>query len=102
MFWRLLTNEKLYHMILVIIIVSREKTMLSNVLRSGWGVVLPGIVLTGLAFSDLSLIVWKMLIVIGLLVTSAMIWHKQLRHFVLLPSCVALISGILVIMMSLK
>jgi hypothetical protein len=102
MFWRLLTNEKLYHMILVIIIVSREKTMLSNVLRSGWGVVLPGIVLTGLAFSDLSLIVWKMLIVTGLLVTSAMIWHKQLRHFVLLPSCVALISVILVIMMSLK
>jgi hypothetical protein len=38
----------------------------------------------------------------GLLVTSGMIWHKQLRHFVLLPSCVALISGMLVIMMSLK
>lgn len=102
MFWRLLTNEKLYHMILVIIIVLSEKTMLSNVLRSGWGVCLPGIVLAGLAFTDLSLIVWKIIIVIGLLVTSAMIWHKQLRHFVLLPSCVALISGILVIMMSLK
>jgi hypothetical protein len=45
---------------------------------------------------------WKAIIVSGLLVTSGMIWHKQLRHFVLLPSCVALVSGILVILMSLK
>jgi hypothetical protein len=65
-------------------------------------VLLPGIVIAGLTFADLSLDVWKAIIVSGLLVTSGMIWHKQLRHFVLLPSCVALISGMLVIMMSLK
>ncbi|AMX06894.1 hypothetical protein EAI6_32440 [Enterobacter asburiae] len=53
-------------------------------------------------FADLSLDTWKAIIVSGLLVTSGMIWHKQLRHFVLLPSCVALVSGILVILMSLK
>jgi len=45
--------------------------------------------IAGLAFTDLSLAVWKLIIVSGLLMSSAMIWHKQLRHFVLLPSCSA-------------
>ncbi|WP_310983482.1 DUF1435 family protein, partial [Klebsiella pneumoniae] len=30
----------------------------------------------------------------GMLMSAAMIWHRQLRHFILLPSCVALIGGI--------
>ncbi len=76
--------------------------MLSRALGSGWGVLLPGAVVGGLMFADLSIDVWKALIVSGLLVTSGMIWHKQLRHYVLLPSCVALVSGMLVILMSLK
>jgi len=76
--------------------------MLNRALGSGWGVLLPGGILGGLMFADLSIDIWKAIIVSGLLVTSAMIWHKQLRHFVLLPSCVALVSGILVILMSLK
>ena len=102
MYRPVLTNEKTYHMILVIIIALREKNMLSKALGSGWGVLLTGIVIAGVTFADLSLDVWKAIIVSGLLVTSGMIWHKQLRHFVLLPSCVALISGMLVIMMNLK
>ncbi|WP_409242995.1 DUF1435 domain-containing protein [Enterobacter cloacae] len=89
-------------MILVIIIDSKGKTMLNRVLGSGWGVLLPGAILGGLMFADLSIELWKAIIVSGLLMSSAMIWHKQLRHFVLLPSCVALVSGILVILMSLK
>ena len=97
-----LTNAKTYHMILVIIIVLKGRTMLSKALGSGWGVLLPGLLIAGLTFADLSLDVWKMIIVSGLLITSAMIWHKQLRHFVLLPSCVALIGAMLVITMSLK
>ena len=76
--------------------------MLNRALGSGWGVLLPGAILCGLMFADLSLAVWKAIIVAALLVTSAMIWHKQLRHFVLLPSCVALVSAMLVILMSLK
>lgn len=76
--------------------------MLSKALGSGWGVLLPGAIIGGLMFVDLSIDIWKSMIVSGLLATSAMIWHKQLRHFVLLPSCVALISGILVVLMSLK
>lgn len=89
-------------MILVIIIDSKGQTMLNRVLGSGWGVLLPGAILGGLMFADLSIDLWKAIIVSGLLMTSAMIWHKQLRHFVLLPSCIALVSGILVILMSLK
>lgn len=76
--------------------------MLNRALGSGWGVLLPGAILGGLMFADPAIDVWKALIVSGLLVTLGMIWHKQLRHFVLLPSCVALVSGILVILMSLK
>ncbi|RTN24024.1 DUF1435 domain-containing protein [Enterobacter quasimori] len=76
--------------------------MLSKALGSGWGVLLPGAMIGGLLFANLSIDIWKAMIVSGLLVTSGMIWHKQLRHFVLLPSCVALVSGILVILMSLK
>ncbi|MGX8891577.1 DUF1435 domain-containing protein [Enterobacter cloacae] len=89
-------------MILVIIIDSKGQTMLNRVLGSGWGVLLPGAILGGLMYADLSIELWKAIIVSGLLMSSAMIWHKQLRHFVLLPSCVALVSGMLVILMSLK
>ncbi|HBM2848550.1 TPA: DUF1435 domain-containing protein [Enterobacter hormaechei subsp. xiangfangensis] len=89
-------------MILVIIISARGETMLSKALGSGWGILLPGSIIGGLMFADLPIDVWKAMIVSGLLVTSAMISHKQLRHYVLLPSCVALISGLLVILMSLK
>lgn len=100
--FRVLTDDNYYHMILVIIIGARELTMLSKALGSAWGVLLPGAIIGGLMFADLSVDIWKLIIVSGLLMTSAMIWHKQLRHFVLLPSCVALVSGILVILMSLK
>ena len=76
--------------------------MLSRALGSGWGILLPAMIIATLAFVDLPMAVWKGIIVTGLLLTSVMIWHKTLRHFVLLPSCVALISGMLVLMMSLK
>lgn len=98
----MLTSDNCYHMILVIIIDAKGQIMLSKALGSGWGVLLPGAMIGGLLFADLSIDIWKAIIASGLLVTSGMIWHKQLRHFVLLPSCVALVSGILVILMSLK
>lgn len=95
-----LTNEKIYHMILFIIINVIGETMLQRALGSGWGVLLPGIVIAGLAFTDLSLDAWKAMIVLGLLLTSLMLYHKRLRHFVLLPSCAALIGGIVLVMMN--
>ncbi|STB68196.1 Protein of uncharacterised function (DUF1435) [Citrobacter freundii] len=95
-----LTNEKIYHMILVIIISVIGGTMLQRTLGSGWGVLLPGILIAGMAFSDLSVYVWKAMIVLGLLLTSLMLYHKRLRHFILLPSCAALIGGIVLVMMN--
>ncbi|WP_255956335.1 DUF1435 family protein, partial [Klebsiella pneumoniae] len=37
---------------------------------------------------------------VGMLMSAAMIWHRQLRHFILLPSCVALIGGIMLMIVS--
>lgn len=96
----MLTDEKLYHMIFIIIIGVRGKTMLQRALGSGWGILLPVMMITGLAFTDLSLAAWKAMIVSGLLLTSLMLYHKQLRHFVLLPSCVALVSGIMLVVIN--
>jgi coenzyme F420-reducing hydrogenase delta subunit len=95
-----LTNEKIYHMILVIIINVIGETMLQRALGSGWGVLLPGIFIAGLAFTDLSVHAWKAMIVLGLLLTSLMLYHKRLRHFVLLPSCAAVIAGVVLMMMN--
>lgn len=50
-------------MILVIIIVMRGQIMLNRALGSGWGVLLPGAILGGLMFADLSLDTWKAIIV---------------------------------------
>jgi hypothetical protein len=89
-------------MILVIIIALRAITMLQRALGSGWGVLIPGVLLVGLGFVGLSVDVWRSLIALGLLLTGVMIWHRQLRHFVLLPSAFALISGMMLVLMSLK
>lgn len=89
-------------MILVIIIDLRDETMLQRALGSGWGVLIPGGVLALLGFAGLSVETWKGLIVLGLLLTCVMIWHRQLRHFVLLPSAFALISGMMLVMMNMK
>jgi coenzyme F420-reducing hydrogenase delta subunit len=95
-----LTNEKIYHMILVIITNVIGETMLQRALGSGWGVLLPGIFIAGLAFTDLSVHAWKAMIVLGLLLTSLMLYHKRLRHYVLLPSCAAVIAGVVLMMMN--
>ncbi|MBP8254982.1 MAG: DUF1435 family protein, partial [Citrobacter sp.] len=50
-------------MILVIIINVIGETMLQRALGSGWGVLLPGIFIAGLAFTDLSVHAWKAMIV---------------------------------------
>ncbi|HGF0772064.1 TPA: DUF1435 domain-containing protein [Kluyvera georgiana] len=76
--------------------------MLQKTLGSGWGVVLPGVIMALLSTMELSADVWRGVIVCGLLLSSVMIWHRQLRHFVLLPSCIALIGGIILIIMNLK
>ena len=89
-------------MILVIIIVIRGKNMLQRTLGSGWGMLIPGLLITALGFADLSVDVWRGLVTLGMLMSALMIWHRQLRHFVLLPSCVALVSGVILIIMNVK
>lgn len=76
--------------------------MLQRALGSGWGVLIPGVLLAGLGFAGLSIDTWRSLIALGLLLSCVMIWHRQLRHFVLLPSAFALISGMMLVMMNLK
>ncbi|WP_434644161.1 DUF1435 domain-containing protein [Klebsiella sp. I138] len=76
--------------------------MLQRTLGSGWGVLLPGVLIAVLGFADLSVDAWRGLVTVGLLMSALMIWHRRLRHFVLLPSCVALISGIMLMTLNLK
>jgi hypothetical protein len=89
-------------MILVIIIDLRVKIMLQRALGSGWGVLISGVLLGVLGFVGLSAETWRGLIVLGLLLSCIMIWHRQLRHFVLLPSAFALIGGMILVMMNVK
>ncbi|MEK6490730.1 DUF1435 domain-containing protein [Klebsiella grimontii] len=76
--------------------------MLQRTLGSGWGVVLPSVLIAALGFADLSVDAWRALVALGMLMSAMMIWHRQLRHFVLLPSCVALVSGMMLIIMNVK
>ena len=76
--------------------------MLQRTLGSGWGMLIPGLLIAALGFADLSVDVWRGLVTLGMLMSALMIWHRQLRHFVLLPSCVALASGVMLIIMNLK
>jgi uncharacterized membrane protein len=56
--------------------------MLQRALGSGWAILLSGLIVAMMAFADLSVGAWRSVIVIGLLLTSAMLYHKRLRHFV--------------------
>lgn len=89
-------------MILVIIIGLRDETMLQRALGSGWGIVLPGIIVAVLMLADLSVNAWRVVIVLGLLLTPVMLYHKRLRHFILLPSGVALVGGMILMLLNLK
>jgi len=89
-------------MILVIIINLRDETMLQRALGSGWGIVLPGVIVAVLMLADLSANAWRMVIVLGLLLTPVMLYHKRLRHFILLPSGVALVGAMMLILLNLK
>ena len=87
-------------MILLIIINKRDETMLQRTLGSGWGGLLPGLLIAGLTYVDLSPELWRIVMLMGLLVTPLMLYHKQLRHYVLLPSCLALIASVILMITS--
>ena len=76
--------------------------MLQRTLGSGWGVLLPGLLIAGLMYADLSPDQLRIVILMGLVLTSVMLYHKQLRHYVLLPSRLALIAAIMLMIMNLN
>ncbi|WP_024559963.1 DUF1435 domain-containing protein [Franconibacter pulveris 601] len=89
-------------MVLFIIIDARDRDMLQKRLESGWGIIVSGILVMLLALSDLSFAQWRLIVVLALLSTSLMLFHKRLRHFLLLPSCIAFASGLMLMVMNLK
>ncbi|PWC12055.1 DUF1435 domain-containing protein [Brenneria roseae subsp. americana] len=63
-------------------------------LSSAWGVLLPCAIMPLLAMLDLNLTHLKLIIAVALLATLFMLFHQRLRHYLLLPSCVALAGGL--------
>jgi hypothetical protein len=95
-----MTNDKNYHMILVIIIVVRGENMLQRALGSGWAVLLPGILVAVWdAWSVGRCLAWAGRGAIDVGIDDL---ASSTTAFVLLPSCVALISGIMLMMLNLK
>jgi len=76
--------------------------MLQRRLEGGWSVMVAVLTVALLTLLELSFNQWRLLIVAGFLITTVMLYHKRLRHFVLLPSCVVLASGLLLITMNLN
>lgn len=64
-------------------------------LESGWGALFSAVVVCGLAVSGLSFGQWRGMTALALLSTAAMLFHPRLRHFILLPSALALTSGLM-------
>lgn len=66
-------------------------------LDSAWGVLLPCTALPLLAMMQLSYSEWRLVMIIALLLTATMLFHKTLRHYLLLPSCLALAGALVAI-----
>ena len=67
--------------------------MFGKRLDSAWGILLPCAVIPLITLMNLSFSEWRVIMVIALLATIAMLYHKRLRHYLLLPSCLALAGG---------
>ena len=68
-------------MILVIIINERDEIMLQRTLGSGWGVLLPGLLIAGLMYADLSSDQWRIVILMGLDPTRILVMSQVLLSF---------------------
>jgi hypothetical protein len=63
-------------------------------IQSAWSILLPGALMPVVASLDLSFSQWRWLLLAALLLTMVMLFHHQLRRFLLLPSCVALAGAL--------
>lgn len=68
--------------------------MLGKKLDSGWGILLPCTMMPVITSMNLTFGEWRLIMVIALLATIVMLYHKRLRHYLLLPSCMALTGSI--------
>lgn len=68
--------------------------ILGKRLTSGWGVLLPCALMPLLALTHMTLDQLRMLVVVALLATLVMLFHRTLRHYMLLPSFMALAGGL--------
>ncbi|MCX8959425.1 DUF1435 domain-containing protein [Erwinia psidii] len=62
-------------------------------LDSAWGVLLPCALMPLIILLDLSFSQWRTMMVMALLATLAMLCNPRSRHYLLLPSCLALAGG---------
>ncbi|WP_067703843.1 DUF1435 domain-containing protein [Erwinia sp. ErVv1] len=67
--------------------------LLGKRLDSAWGVLLPCALMPLIALMNLTFSGWRVVVVIALLSTVVMLFHERLRHYLLLPSCLALAGG---------
>lgn len=67
--------------------------ILGKRLDSAWGVLLPCALMPLIMLMNLSFAEWRVIMVLALLATIVMLCHKRLRHYLLLPSCLALAGG---------
>ncbi|RWR00919.1 membrane protein [[Pantoea] beijingensis] len=63
-------------------------------LDSAWGVLLPCALIPLIVSLELTFLQWRVLIAVALLATIGMLYHKRLRHYLLLPSCIAVAGGL--------
>ncbi|AJI83252.1 major facilitator superfamily permease [Yersinia enterocolitica] len=73
--------------------------LLSRGMSSGWGMLLPFTLLPVLGWADITVGQLRVLIVVAMLATVSMLYHARLRHFLLLPSCLALLAGMVAVLM---
>lgn len=73
--------------------------LLSRGMSSGWGMLLPFTLLPVLGWADITVGQLRVLIVVAMLATVSMLYHARLRHFLLLPSCLALLAGMAAVLM---
>ncbi|MFI8415063.1 DUF1435 domain-containing protein [Serratia sp. NPDC078593] len=67
---------------------------LGHRLASAWGVLLPCALMPLLALINLDMMQLRSMIIIAMLATLVMLFNSRWRHYLLLPSCLALAGGL--------
>lgn len=76
----------------------RLNDFLLSRMASGWGVLLPCALLPLLGWGGFSVTELRGIIVAAMLATLSMLYHPRLRHFLLIPSCLAMAGGLLAVL----